>query len=501
MENIEILFILSLILLSKKLAVYRVFLSLNIFATEPIVFYWRKSNYSMVFMAVAASNLDSLINVLNSQLLAAQERPLNSTEIVILHGIWKYKTYNKMALEADYSPAYFTNVVAPELFKKLSPIIGQRVSKKNCRLSLESYVKEQITTDNREQPTSYLDDSNDISNLAPQYPSGSVPIDSLYYVKRNPYEEQAYEEIKKPGALIRIKAPQEMGKTSILSRILDYASRQKYRTVSLNFQQIDETILEDTNRFLRWLCANVSYQLKLESKLDDYWDEDIGGKISSTLYFQYYILEQINEPLVLALDEVNHIFEHPQVAKDVLPLFRSWYEEAKRFPIWRKLRLIVVHSTEIYVPLKLKQSPFNVGLPIQLDNLSFNQVKELAQCYKIKWQDDTQIRQLMDLVGGHPALTSIAFYYLNRGEITFEELLETANSTTGIYSYHLQRHWVNLEEHPDLLLALDSVIKSTEPVSLEPIVAYKLSSMGLIKQMGNKAIPICELYRQSFRQN
>ena len=463
-------------------------------------------------MAVAVSNLDSLIDIFDNKLLAAQKRPLNPSEITILRGIWKYQTYNKIAMEAGYSPGYFTNVVAPELFKKLSQIIGQRITKKNCRVLLESHAQEQSITDKKlvqEQSISYLVENNDISNeitrpeinnSLPSYPSGSIPMDSPYYIKRSPFEEQAYEEIKKPGALIRIKAPQEMGKTSLLLRIVDYASRQGYRTVNLNLQQIDESILCDLNRFLRWLCANVSYQLKLESKLDDYWDEDIGGKISSTIYFQDYLLEEVKEPLVLALDEVNRIFEHPQVAKDVFPLFRSWYEEAKRFPIWRKLRLIVVHSTEIYVPLQLKQSPFNVGLPIHLDGFNLAEVRKLAKCYGIKWAE-TELRQLMELVGGHPGLVSIAFYYLVRGEITIDQLLENASSTTGIYNYHLQRHWVNLEEHPDLLLALNSVINSTEPVSLDPIVEYKLSSMGLIKQVGNKAVPICELYRQSFRQN
>ena len=456
-------------------------------------------------MAVAASNLDSLIDIFNSKLLAAQKRPLNPSEIVILRGIWKYQTYNKIAIEAGYSPGYFTNVVAPELFKRLSLVIGQRISKKNCRILLESYVQKQATTNKklvREQSNNYIVKTNEINNaldnLLPHYPGGSIPLDSIYYVKRSPFEEQAYEEIKKPGALIRIKAPQEMGKTSLLLRILDYASGQGYRTVSLNLQQIDEAILGDLNRFLRWLCANISHQLNLKPKLDDYWDEDIGGKISCTLYFQDYILEEVKEPFVLALDEVNHIFEHPQVAKDVLPLFRSWYEEAKRIPSWRKLRLIVVHSTEIYVPLQLKQSPFNVGLPIQLDNFGLEEIKNLAQCYRIKDQEETTAKQLMDLVGGHPALVNIAFYYLIRGEITLDQLLKTASDITGIYNYHLQRHWVNLEEHPDLREALNSVIKSTAPVSLEPIIAHKLSSMGLIKQMGNQAIPSCELYRQSF---
>ncbi len=452
-------------------------------------------------MLAVPVNLDSLINILDNQLIAARNRPLNSPEIMILRGIWEYRTYNQIALEGDYSPGYFTNVVAPELYKRLSHLVGKRVTKKNCRTLLESYVAAEITpekTFKSEKSANLLSHTNTKSNTLPRYPSGSISLDSSYYIKRSPVEEQADEEIGKPGALVRIKAPQEMGKTSLLLRILDYANQTGYRTVSLNLQQIDEVILNDLNRFLRWLCANVTHQLNLEPRLDDYWDEDIGSKISCTMYFQDYLLEQINEPLVLALDEVNQIFEHPKVAQDVLPLLRSWYEEAKRFPIWQKLRLIVVHSTEIYVPLQLKQSPFNVGLPIQLDSFSLEQVNQLAQYYGINWQDENEAEQLMDLVGGHPSLIHLALYHLSCREVTLAQLLETASITTGIYHHHLQRHWANLEEQPELLLALNSVMSATEPVSLEPMIAYKLSSMGLIKELENKAIPSCELYRQAF---
>ncbi|HBL14640.1 MAG TPA: hypothetical protein DD379_25270, partial [Cyanobacteria bacterium UBA11162] len=86
----------------------------------------------------------------------------------------------------------------------------------------------------------------------PSYPSGSVPLDSPFYVERTPFEAQVCEEIRKPGALVRIKAPRELGKTSLMLRVLDYASRQGYHTVSLNLEQIDEVILNDLNRFLRW---------------------------------------------------------------------------------------------------------------------------------------------------------------------------------------------------------------------------------------------------------
>ena len=446
--------------------------------------------------------LNLLVEIINRKLLESRNRPLNDPEIMILRGIWNYQTYNQIALKEGYSPGYFTNVVAPELYKRLSALIGQRITKKNCQKYLESYAQEQVNQEktlNSENLTTYSTELSEDSSSLPRYPSGAIALDSPYYLNRSPAEEQAYKEIIKSGALLRIKAPQEMGKTSLLIRIIDYASRQGYQTVSLDLQQVDNDILNDTNRFLRWLCANVTYQLKLKSQLDDYWDEDIGGKLSCTIYFQDYLLEQIDQPLLLAIDEVNQLFEHPQVAKDVLPLFRSWYEEAKRFPIWRKLRLIVVHSTEIYVPLQLKQSPFNVGLPINLNSFNLEEVTKLAQRYRISWDEDQQkFQQLMDVLGGHPALVNIAFYYLSRGEINLPQLLETASNTTGIYKYHLQRHWANLTEQPDLLSALNSVIKSPKPVSLEPIVTYKLSSMGLIKQIENKAIPSCELYRQSF---
>ncbi len=447
-------------------------------------------------------NLDRLVEIVDRQLIDNQHRPLTSIQIMILRGIWQYKTYNQIAMEADYSPGYFTTVVAPELYQLLSTLIGQRVTKKNCRVLLESYV---TTQGDRQTSPSGQDlikpdpkGNIDRQDNLPSYPSGSVPLNSAFYLERSSIEEQINREIKKPGALIRIKAPKEMGKTSLLLRILDYANQQGYRTVSLNFEQADQAILSDLNQFLRWLCANISRQIQRKPMLDEYWDEDMGSKISSTLYLQDYILDSNDTPFVLALDEVNQVFEHPQVAKDFLPLLRSWYEEAKRLPVWQKLRLIVIHSTEIYVPLQLNQSPFNVGLPIQLEDFNLQEVQQLAQRYGLNWKDDVQARQLMSMVGGHPALVSLALYHLSRQEITMSQLLETAPTAMGIYAHHLQRHWATLEKQPELEQALDLVFNVTEPVSLDPLVAYKLSSMGVIKQLGDKAIAGCELYRRYF---
>lgn len=234
-------------------------------------------------------NLDLLLEIIDRQLVNNRDRPLNPAQIMILRGIWQYKTYNQIAIEADYSPGYFTTVVAPELYQRLSKLIGQRVTKKNCRILLESYA-----TNRAEQKTVPVTEVAFPPNMdrdsLPSYPSGSVPLNSPFYLQRSSIKKQIDREIKKPGALIRIKAPKEMGKTSLLLRILDYANQQEYRTASINLEQADQAILNDLNQFLRWLCANVSRQLQLKPMLDDYWDEDMGSKISSTLYLQDYIL-------------------------------------------------------------------------------------------------------------------------------------------------------------------------------------------------------------------
>ncbi|NES67213.1 MAG: hypothetical protein F6K24_19180 [Okeania sp. SIO2D1] len=49
-------------------------------------------------------------------------------------------------------------------------------------------------------------------------------------------------------------------------------------------------------------------------------------------------------------------------------------------------------------------------------------------------------------------------------------------------------------------MALSTTISASEPVLLEPILAYKLNSMGLVKLDGNKAVLSHQLYRDYFQQ-
>lgn len=113
-----------------------------------------------------------------------------------------------------------------------------------------------------------------------------------------------------------------------------------------------------------------------------YWDRDrFGSLVSCTTYVQGYVLAQLEEGLLLGLDEVDGLFEFPAIAHGFFALLQSWHEEASNLEVWQRLRLVVVHATEVYIPLNLHQSPFNVGLPIRLPEFTLEQVQQLVQAY------------------------------------------------------------------------------------------------------------------------
>lgn len=330
-----------------------------------------------------------------------------------------------------------------------------------------------------------------------EQPEGQIPLDSAYYIDRPPIETDCYEAIIKPGALIRVKAPRQMGKSSLMTRILDHASKESYKTASLNFQSVDAELLGNLDLFLQWFAGSITDVLNLPEKLEENWKGVLGSKNKCTNYFQRYLLPSIDTPIALGLDEVDEVFKHPAIANDFFGLLRAWHERAKNDPVWKKLRLIIVHSQEVYIPLNINQSPFNVGLPIELPDLNQAQVQELVQRHGLNWTEK-QVEQLMTLVGGHPYLTRVALYQIARGRMKLEKLQQIAPTEEGPYSDHLRRHLLNLQENAQLLAAFKRVLSVDCPVDVGTAEAFKLRSMGLVKFQGNEVMPLCELYCEYF---
>ncbi len=436
--------------------------------------------------------IDELVLLLK----ASQATGLTTLQELILRSSWQGKTYTNIASEAHCGEERVKKTAA-HLWQILSNFYKEPIHKSNFRQTLENHPFS-------EAHQQLIKEFNRAAiAISLEFPTGPVSLNSRFYIPRPPIEELAYAEMAEPGSVICIKAPKKMGKSSLILRLLAHANKQGFHTVTLDFQQADKAVFASLDKFLRWFCANVSRELQLETKLNDYWDEDMGSKVSCSIYFQKYLLSALSSPLVLVLNEVDWLFEYQEITGELLPLVRSWHEQAKRVEIWQKLRLVLVYSTEILVPIKLTQSPFNIGLTINLPPFTKEQVQDLAQRHGLDWTDGKDADSLMAMVGGNPYLVRLALYHLvGKGGLKGDlgQLLQQAPTEAGIYNQSLRQYLLALRDEPELGDAFYEAINTTNYVKLEPRLAYKLQSIGLINLEGDRSTPACELYRLYFQQ-
>lgn len=440
-------------------------------------------------------SLDEAIAVANRVVVVLVDRNLKDVEIMILKGAWERWDYDQIAAQNGYSTSYISQDVAPKLWKLLSDALGERVRKSNFKEALRRrWSDDAVPSGDNTRP------------VAPADPAVVSPFASEHYIERAPMEQRCYETLLQPGSLVRLKAPSLMGKTSLMARVLARLAQEGYRSVSLSFEMCDRKIhLSALNRFLKWFCANVTRELGLENQLDEFWDEEeMGAKVSCTSYFEEYLLEELQGvPLILCLDDVDLLFPYPEIYEDFFGLLRSWHEKSRSRRQWQQLRMTIVHATDAYIQLNINQSPFNVGVPIELGEFSETQVLEFALAHGIDPYGPqigpTGLAPLVNAVGGHPYLLEQAFIHLkNHPERSLDRLLADAETEAGIYGHHLREHWQTLQDNPELAAAFQAAIAATAPVQLEPVKAYQLQSMGLVKLRGNAAEPRCSLYRNYF---
>ncbi len=186
----------------------------------------------------------------------------------------------------------------------------------------------------------------------------------------NKSEEDWEKVIYQDGCLLRIEGENYPEKIKLMSKILNNAKDQKYRTVDLRLDDTDINDRENLDNFLKWFCIAINIDLTIpmeEIKVDEHWQKSMGNsKLKCTSYFQEYLLKN-DKPLILALKDLDVIYKYEKVVVDFLGMLRTWHENAKTKEIWKKLRLVLVHKDK-YPILETDLSPFNLGDPKHIIN-------------------------------------------------------------------------------------------------------------------------------------
>ncbi len=375
----------------------------------------------------------------------------------------------------------------PKLISELKQAISGGQLLADSTMAVTTSVK----TGTEEIPTAFANIPRDLGS-----PEGTMPHQSRFYVERETDQAAIYALQEIDGVTITIKGPRQMGKSSLLNCLLVEAKVRDMRTAFIDFQLIENNSMENADVFYKQFCSLLSWEFEIEDRTEEFWKNPLGHVQKTTNYIQKHLLNQIKDvQILLAMDEVERMFASP-FRSDFFSMLRSWHNNRARGGDWTRLNLSLVTSTEPYQFIAdLNQSPFNVGQVVELVDFTPAQVSDLNNRHHSPLTE-TQVKQLYDLLGGHPYLTRKALYLLASQRITFTKMLEIACEDDGPFGDHLRNYLFRMGDQEELKAGLVQVIKHQR--CSDEHIFFQLRGSGLVKRINNVVLLRNQLYADYF---
>jgi hypothetical protein len=359
-------------------------------------------------------------------------------------------------------------------------------------LPSKATVTETLALTKDELPTAFA--NIPLSDLGS--PEGTMPHQSPFYIEREADHEaiSALKDIR--GVTITIKGPRQMGKSSLLNRLIVEAQAMGMRTAFIDFQLIENAAMENGDVFYRQFCSLLSWEFEIEDRTEEFWKIPLGHIQKTTNYLQRHLLKEIeNVQILLAMDEVERMFASP-FRSDFFSMLRSWHNNRARGGDWIRFNMGLVTSTEPYQLIAdLNQSPFNVGMVVDLKDFTEAQISDLNHRHGNPLSV-AQVTKLRELLGGHPYLTRKALYLVTSKRATFEEIVENACEDDGPFGDHLLNHLFRMSNYPELKSGLMQVINQHRCSDKQ--IFFRLRGAGLIRPVGNDVLTRNTLYAEYF---
>lgn len=333
----------------------------------------------------------------------------------------------------------------------------------------------------------------------PRLETGTLNPSSPWYVKR-PEDEEIESFVQQEGETAVIKAPRQFGKSSLMARARSLARDSGHRTCILDFQLIDDEHLEDLGSLCRYLAHKMARSFRTRVQPEEVWDDFLGPKDSLTEFLAAAVLEAGEEQVLLCLDEADRVFDRPY-RDDFFLGVRGWHNMRATHPLWNRLNLVIVHSTDPALWIEnLNVSPFNVGLRLRLEAFDRDHLIDLNQRHGNPLQDRAEIERLRHLIGGQPYLCRQAFFVLATDGASLADLEQGAEDDKGPFGDHMRQHLARLRKQECGIQALRQVLH--EGRCAEDRDFERLQAAGLVRGSSRQSVaPACELYERYFRRH
>ena len=126
----------------------------------------------------------------------------------------------------------------------------------------EGRVEQLIATIRRRPVTDRRKKAAIAQGLSFEVPTGAIAPDSPLYIERQ-FDHVIRQQVTREGSTTHIEGARQMGKSSLVARMLTYVRSQQYTVVDFDFQSLDEQSLRSLESLLRYLADMIHGRLRL----------------------------------------------------------------------------------------------------------------------------------------------------------------------------------------------------------------------------------------------
>ena len=291
-------------------------------------------------------------------------------------------------------------------------------------------------------------------------PGGGLRRDDPLYIERLA-DQKFRDAVFDKASVILVKGARQMGKTSLLARGLQFARDREFRTVYTDFQRLNVGGLGSIEEFyqglIEWLCQGLDLEIDVERE----WNPKRPANFNLDRIFRTRILKGLKGHLVWGMDEVDRLFDMP-FSPEFFSLIRTWHND-RALSIdspWECLTIAIVYATEAHSFITDgNQSPFNVGVNVDLADFTIDQVNLENEKFGAPLPDWKSVSRFHEIVGGQPYLVQRGLSELVERPQTLDHFIEYAPRDDGPFADHLRRVLINLARKPNLVAPVRSMLE------------------------------------------
>ena len=252
---------------------------------------------------------------------------------------------------------------------------------------------------------------DDISTNSSIYQAGgSLSRGFPTYVQREA-DEKIFQHIL-AGDFCFVLAARQMGKSSMRVRTMGRIQKDSnYICASVDLTSLGSQSTNPDQWYYSFLLR-ISRGLRIQTQFKEWW----GGKSNLTPvmrladYFEEIVIKSIDKNVVIFIDEIDSLLSLDRrkfSTDDFFAFIRQTFNARADNPDYYRLRFVILGvATPHDLMQDVARTPFNIGVPILLENFNYKAAKPLLKGFShIKTKGEKLLREILKWSGGQPYLS------------------------------------------------------------------------------------------------